>query len=405
MIGGGGKTGADGVSDGRGGDEFTRRGGRKGGDATGGSGVIRLEEEFFLPGELILEQGNTVDQLYFVCHGVLIEERGSGLAPADRLWPLESVAATRGRSYDLRPSDTPRQPREDPADRSRSSASTRADMKISRQAREGRNGKIRVEGVGIDEDGTEESISQFDRNCSFGEIAILCNIPQPFTVRVCELCRLLRLDKRSFTNILEIYFVDARVVLSNLLEGGEYNSTIKQLESDIILHIGRQETELSLKVNSAASHGDLNYLKSLIRAGADPKKTDYDGRSPLHIAASKGYRDIALFLIQEDVDINAPDKYGNTPLLEAIKCKHDLMASILFDKGAKLGLSEPGIQLCSAVSRGDTSFLKRVLSYGADPNSKDYDHRTPLHIAACEGLYLIAELLLEAGASVFSLDR
>ncbi|KAK8928849.1 Potassium channel KOR1 [Platanthera zijinensis] len=294
--------------------------------------VIRLQEEFFLPGELILEQGNAVNQLYFVCHGVL-------------------------------------------------------------------------EGVGIGEDGTEETISQFERNSSFGEIAILCNIPQPFTVRVCELCRLLRLDKQSFTNILEIYFVDARVVLSNLLEGGEYNSKIKQLESDIILHIGRQEAELSLKVNSAASHGDLNYLKSLIRAGADPKKTDYDGRSPLHIAASKGYRDIALYLIQEDVDINAPDKYGNTPLLEAIKCKHDLMASILFNKGAKLGLGEPGIQLCSAVSRGDTSFLKRVLSYGADPNSKDYDHRTPLHIAACEGLYLIAELLLEAGASVFSLDR
>lgn len=34
--------------------------------------VIRLQEEFFLPGELILEQGNAVDQLYFVCHGVLV---------------------------------------------------------------------------------------------------------------------------------------------------------------------------------------------------------------------------------------------------------------------------------------------------------------------------------------------
>jgi hyperpolarization activated cyclic nucleotide-gated potassium channel 4 len=53
---------------------------------------------------------------------------------------------------------------------------------------------------------------------SFGEISILCNIPQPYTVRVCELCRLLRLDKQSFTNILEIYFVDGRRILSNLSE-------------------------------------------------------------------------------------------------------------------------------------------------------------------------------------------
>ena len=34
--------------------------------------VIRLHEEFFLPGEVIMEQGNVVDQLYFVCHGVLV---------------------------------------------------------------------------------------------------------------------------------------------------------------------------------------------------------------------------------------------------------------------------------------------------------------------------------------------
>lgn len=56
---------------------------------------------------------------------------------------------------------------------------------------------------------------------------------------------------------------------------------VKQLESDISFHIGKQEAELSLKVNSAAYHGDLYQLKGLIRAGADPNKTDYDGRSPL----------------------------------------------------------------------------------------------------------------------------
>lgn len=59
---------------------------------------------------------------------------------------------------------------------------------------------------------------------SFGEIAILCNIPQPYSVRVCELCRLLRLDKQSFTNILEIYFVDGRKILSNLTDVRSVNN-------------------------------------------------------------------------------------------------------------------------------------------------------------------------------------
>ena len=74
------------------------------------------------------------------------------------------------------------------------------------------------EEVGIGADGLEETVSLLEPNSSFGEISILCNIPQPYTVRVCELCRLMRIDKQSFSNILEIFFHDGRKVLTNLLE-------------------------------------------------------------------------------------------------------------------------------------------------------------------------------------------
>ncbi|KAJ4840877.1 hypothetical protein Tsubulata_010371 [Turnera subulata] len=294
--------------------------------------VIKVHEEFFLPGEVILEQGNVVDQLYFVCHGVLEE-------------------------------------------------------------------------VGIMEDGSEETVSLLQPNSSFGQISILCNIPQPYTVRVCELCRLLRIDKQSFSNILEIYFYDGRKILNNLLEGKESNLRDKQLESDITFHIGKQEAELALRVNSAAYHGDLYQLKGFIRAGADPNRTDYDGRSPLHLAAARGYEHITEFLIQEGVDINVKDNFGNTPLLDAIKNGHDRVASLLFQGGASLNIDNAGSYLCAAVAKGDSDFVRRLLSNGMDPNSKDYDHRTPLHVAVSEGLYLMAKLLLEAGANVFSKDR
>ncbi|KAJ4961672.1 hypothetical protein NE237_021582 [Protea cynaroides] len=294
--------------------------------------VIRLHEEFFLPREVVMEQGNVVDQIYFVCHGVLEE-------------------------------------------------------------------------VGIGEDGSEENVSLLERYSCFGEISILCNIPQPCMVQVRELCRLLRLDKQSFTNILQIYFFDGRTILSNLLEGKESNLRIKQLESDITFYIGKQEAELVLRVNNAAYHGDLHQMKGLIHAGADPSKTDYDGRSPLHLAASRGYEDITFFLIQKCVDINTSDKFGNTPLLEALKNGHDRVAALLVKEGASLNIDDAGGCLCNVVIRGESDFLKRLLSNGIDPNSKDYDHRTPLHVAAAEGLYLMAKFLIEAGASVFSKDR
>ncbi|KAG8383669.1 hypothetical protein BUALT_Bualt04G0037900 [Buddleja alternifolia] len=294
--------------------------------------VTRVHEEFFLPGEVIMEQGNVVDQLYFVCHGVLEE-------------------------------------------------------------------------VGIGADGSEDTASLLEPNSSFGEISILCNIPQPCRVRVCELCRLLRIDKQSFSNILEIYFHDGRTVLTNLLEGKESNIRVKQVESDITFHIAKQEAELALRLNSAAYYGDLYQLKSLIRAGADLNKTDYDGRSPLHLAASRGYEDITLFLIQEGIDVNAEDKSGSTPLFEAIKNGHEIVALLLSKEGALLKIDNAGSYLCTLVSRGDSDLLRRVLSNGIDPNSRDYDQRTPLHIAASQGLFLMAKLLLEAGAGVFSKDR
>lgn len=294
--------------------------------------VTRVHEEFFLPGEVIMEQGIVVDQLYFICHGKLEE-------------------------------------------------------------------------VVVHEDGSEETISILKPHDSFGDVSILCNIPQPDTVRVNDLCRLLRLDKQSFSNILEIYFHDGRKILNNLLEGKESDSRMKHLVTDITAHIGMQEAEFALRVNSSAYNGDLTQLKSLIRAGADPNKKDYDGRTPLHLAASKGHKDVTLFLIQEGGEVNISDNFGNTPLLEAIKNGHDNIASLLVKEGGSLKIDDAGSFLCSSVARGDIDFIRRILSNGIDPNSKDYDFRTPLHVATSQGSYIIAKLLLEAGASVLSKDR
>lgn len=70
----------------------------------------------------------------------------------------------------------------------------------------------------IGEDGTEESIADLVPYDVFGEVAVLCNIPQPYTVRVSELCKLLRMEKQSLTSILQLYFKDSRQILSNLLK-------------------------------------------------------------------------------------------------------------------------------------------------------------------------------------------
>lgn len=56
---------------------------------------------------------------------------------------------------------------------------------------------------------------------------------------------------------------------------------MKDMVRDIKTHIGFQDAQLSLRVNISVYNGDLFELKSLIRAGADPNKKLFDGRSPL----------------------------------------------------------------------------------------------------------------------------
>ncbi|XP_047311404.1 potassium channel SKOR-like [Impatiens glandulifera] len=295
--------------------------------------ATKIHEEFHLPGQVVIEKGQMVNQVYFVCHG-LLKEVGNG-----------------------------------------------------------------------EDDENEVPLLSFQSCSSFGEIPILCNVPAPRSVLVCDLSKLLRLDKQSFMDILEIYFSDGRIMINNLLEGKDSNIRKKLLESDIAIHVQKHESELAMRLNCAAYDGDLYRLKNLIRAGADPNRTDYVGRLPLHVASSKGYEDIAQFLIHEGVEINVTDNFGNSPLLEAIRNGHDQVTSLLVKAGASLVIEDAGNCLCMAVVRRDSHFLKRVLAYGINPNSKNYDMRTPLHVAASEGLCSISCLLLEAGASIAAKDR
>ncbi|KAG6387615.1 hypothetical protein SASPL_152807 [Salvia splendens] len=221
--------------------------------------VTRVHEDFFLPGEVIMEEGNVVDQLYFVCQGVL-EEVGTGA------------------------------------------------------------------------DGLEESVSLLEHNSSFGDIPILYQIPEPYTVRVREQCRLLRIDRQTLSNILEIYFHDRRKVMTNLMElcqRKESNLRLKQSKLDIMVQVSKQRAALILRVNNAVFDGDLYQLKSIIRSGADPNMKFYT------------------------------DNFGNTPLLEAIKNGHDKVASLLSKEGAKLKVENAGNYLCSVVAKGDSDLLRR----------------------------------------------
>lgn len=58
---------------------------------------------------------------------------------------------------------------------------------------------------------------------------------------------------------------------------------------------------------------------------------DYDGRTPLHLAASEGAFATTEWLLQQGVRLDALDRFGRTPLMDALLAERTPVAQLLLE--------------------------------------------------------------------------
>ncbi|EKX53125.1 hypothetical protein GUITHDRAFT_44578, partial [Guillardia theta CCMP2712] len=76
--------------------------------------------------------------------------------------------------------------------------------------------------------------------------------------------------------------------------------------------------------------GDLRMMQVLVDNGVEVDIADYDGRTPLHLAAANGNTSILEYLIQQEgVVVNATDRFGYTPLDDALRHSKKTAVAIL----------------------------------------------------------------------------
>jgi ankyrin repeat protein len=150
----------------------------------------------------------------------------------------------------------------------------------------------------------------------------------------------------------------------------------------------------------AAALGVLVLAAAVISSAASAPQTLID-------LIRAGNREAVLAAITSpDIDVNAADPDGSTPLLWATyKVDHQIVQALL-KKGANAKVTNHygASPLIEAVKLGDVELVSMLLDAGADANSPNQDDQTALMLASSLGSVKIAEMLLKRDATVNAVE-
>ena len=156
----------------------------------------------------------------------------------------------------------------------------------------------------------------------------------------------------------------------------------------------RDELKAAESIVVAVQLGNIEAVKQHLNDGTEVNAKSGTGRTPLHLAAFKDYKEIVKLLIESGADVNAKDMDDATPLDFAMSEGEKETAELLRKHGGKHGT------IHSAVGGGDVEAVKEFLVAGADVNVKAQFGETLLHAAVSNNHKEIAELLIQEGADV-----
>lgn len=115
---------------------------------------------------------------------------------------------------------------------------------------------------------------------------------------------------------LAAYFGQGAVVEFLLKNGADVHAAARNAQKVTALH-------------AAASRGDLEIVRMLLEAGADPNARQEGGFVPLHSAAQNGNVPVAELLLEHGAKADARNDKGKTPAEIAEEAKHPELAARL----------------------------------------------------------------------------
>ncbi|XP_076008021.1 ankyrin repeat and SAM domain-containing protein 3 isoform X2 [Genypterus blacodes] len=183
-------------------------------------------------------------------------------------------------------------------------------------------------------------------------------------------------------------------------------SESEQLGASLSLWLGEalvlvrpEELDVPLDLHTACSIGQYDVVAECIqRREVDLDAKNIGGWTPLMYASYIGHDNIANLLLEAGVSVDATTHKGLTPLMLAASCGNESIAYFLLQQGAELEKKDcrGWTALFHCTSTGHQQIVKFLLDNNADATVKEpLSGFTPLMEAAASGHEIIVQCLLD----------
>ncbi|XP_062867197.1 ankycorbin isoform X1 [Trichomycterus rosablanca] len=159
---------------------------------------------------------------------------------------------------------------------------------------------------------------------------------------------------------------------------------------------------------SAVEHGETDKVSSLLaKKGASATKLDGEGKSALHVAATRGQTECLAVILAHGADLSVLDASGSSALHLAAKNNQQECAKKLLQSKCVLDVLDAAgrTALHYAAANGNAVMVQLLCEHKSPINLRDTDGVTPLLLSAKHAHPEVCGILLDWGAEINACDK